>query len=208
MSDSDFVYKSQDVNYLGFLEAQLRDMTGIDTLAYELIQNADDVQDEGARFAVTTLSFDVTDDALIVNNDGRFRACGFSAAAKHRWRRQAGRNRRHRCLWPRLSRRLPDHRRPGNLFQRPSLDHPSRRAGRPSALRSGRQKPAEPASDCRGPLIQPPIVRRTLRIEAVHPQQLDAFAQQIGEAVTLAALFLTAAETAGSQAKRYRHQKY
>ena len=77
MSDSEFVYKPQDVNYLGFLEAQLRDMTGIDTLAYELIQNADDVQNEDGRFPVTTLSFDITDEALIVTNNGRFRPVDF-----------------------------------------------------------------------------------------------------------------------------------
>ena len=56
MNDSEFVYKPQDVNYLGFLAAQLRDMTGVDTLAYELMQNADDVQHEDGRFPVTTLS--------------------------------------------------------------------------------------------------------------------------------------------------------
>ena len=77
MNDSEFVYKPQDVNYLGFLEAQLRDMTGVDTLAYELIQNADDVQNEDGRFPVTTLSFDVSDEALIVHNNGRFRAVDF-----------------------------------------------------------------------------------------------------------------------------------
>ena len=41
MNDDEFIYKPQDVNYLGFLEAQLRDLGGIATLAYELIQNGD-----------------------------------------------------------------------------------------------------------------------------------------------------------------------
>jgi hypothetical protein len=45
MNNNQFTYKAQDVNYLGFLEAQLRDLQGIDTLAYELIQNADDAKE-------------------------------------------------------------------------------------------------------------------------------------------------------------------
>ncbi|MCP5098484.1 MAG: hypothetical protein GY943_23285, partial [Chloroflexi bacterium] len=77
MSESDFSYKSQNVNYLGFLEAQLRDLQGIHTLAYELIQNADDVKDEDGRSQTTWLTFDITDDALIVENDGVFRAVDF-----------------------------------------------------------------------------------------------------------------------------------
>ena len=75
----EFTYKTQDVHYLGFLEAQLRDMQGIQTLAYELIQNADDAPETAdGRFNPGKLCFDVTDDALIVENDGVFRPEDFA----------------------------------------------------------------------------------------------------------------------------------
>ena len=46
MTVGELRYLSQGVDYLGFLEAKLRDLRGIATLACELIQNADDVKDE------------------------------------------------------------------------------------------------------------------------------------------------------------------
>ena len=75
MNSDEFIYKPQDVNYLGFLEAQLRDLGGIATLAYELIQNGDDTHADGSP--ATTLTFNVTDEALIVENDGVFRPVDF-----------------------------------------------------------------------------------------------------------------------------------
>ena len=78
MTNNDFTYKSQDVNYLGFLEAQLRDMQGIHTLANELIQNADDVPDVDSRSSTTHLTFDITDEALLVSNNGVFRDKDFA----------------------------------------------------------------------------------------------------------------------------------
>jgi hypothetical protein len=71
-------YLSQTVNYLGFLEAKLRDLQGLTTLVYELIQNADDVRDEQAGLAATHITFDLRDDALLVTNDGRFRPIDFA----------------------------------------------------------------------------------------------------------------------------------
>lgn len=71
-------YLSQTINYLGFLEAKLRDLQGISTLVYELVQNADDVKDELGRKTVTRITFDVRDDALLVENDGRFRPVDFA----------------------------------------------------------------------------------------------------------------------------------
>ena len=76
MSD-DFNFRAQNVNYLGFLEAQLRDLTGMATLAYEFIQNADDVRDEAGQPAATHIHFDFTDDALVIENDGEFRPIDF-----------------------------------------------------------------------------------------------------------------------------------
>jgi hypothetical protein len=58
------------IDYLGFLNSQLRDLRGYATLANELIQNADDAPE------ATQIVFDVCDDALIVENNGYFSDCG------------------------------------------------------------------------------------------------------------------------------------
>ena len=60
----------RDIDYLGEIGRILRDLSGYSTLAYELIQNADD---DGAA---TTLVFDVCTDALVVQHDGQFSDCG------------------------------------------------------------------------------------------------------------------------------------
>jgi hypothetical protein len=60
---------SRGIDYLGNLGAKLRDLRGLSTLTYELIQNADDAT--GASW----MAFDVRDDALIVDNDGTFTDC-------------------------------------------------------------------------------------------------------------------------------------
>lgn len=54
------LYLSQGVDYLGFLNAKLRDLEGWSTLANELIQNADDAAGS------TRIDLDVTNSALIV----------------------------------------------------------------------------------------------------------------------------------------------
>lgn len=64
------MFLSQGVDYLGFLNAKLRDLEGWSALANELIQNADDA--DGA----TSIMLDVTDRALIVSNDAQFSDCG------------------------------------------------------------------------------------------------------------------------------------
>ena len=70
-------YLSQSVDYLGFLQTKLRDLQGIATLTYELIQNADDVRTEDGKPGATQITFDLCDDALIVENDGVFREADF-----------------------------------------------------------------------------------------------------------------------------------
>lgn len=82
-------YYSLDTDYLGFLNAQLRDLKGYRTLANELIQNADDAP------GATEISFDVRDDALIVENDGHFSDCGNLSRAECPWRTDPQKN--HRC---------------------------------------------------------------------------------------------------------------
>lgn len=189
MSDSEFVYKPQDVHYLGFLEAQLRDMTGVDTLAYELIQNADDVQNEDGRFPVTTLSFDVTDEALIVHNNGRFRPVDFD-----RLQNIAGGGKR-------AESGVTGAFGLGFLAVYQITDAPEIFSnGRHWIIRPeapAEQRIAERAAETSGTTFRLPWafdpatpVRRTLRLEAVHPEQLDSFAQQMGEAIAQAAIFL------------------
>src|SRR5690606_37545831 len=60
------------------LEAQLRDIQGIETLAYELIQNADDVQAGETGADLSWIAFDVTTEALLVSNAGVFRPLDFA----------------------------------------------------------------------------------------------------------------------------------
>lgn len=61
---------SLGIPYLGFLSGRLGDLAGYATMANELIQNADDAT------GATAISFDVTDAALIVDNNGVFTDCG------------------------------------------------------------------------------------------------------------------------------------
>lgn len=61
---------ARGIHYLGQLGARLRDLQGFATLAFELIQNADDVP------GATWIRFDVRDDVLVVDNDAAFSDCG------------------------------------------------------------------------------------------------------------------------------------
>ena len=56
-------------NVLGTIRSHLEALQGFDVMAIELIQNADDA-------GATDIIFDVTDDALVVSNSGRFSYCG------------------------------------------------------------------------------------------------------------------------------------
>ena len=60
----------REIDYLPDLGAKLRSLQGFATLAHELLQNADDVP------GVTKFTFNVCDDALIVENNGKFSDCG------------------------------------------------------------------------------------------------------------------------------------
>ncbi|MCP4542411.1 MAG: DUF3883 domain-containing protein [Chloroflexi bacterium] len=75
-------YLSLGVEYLGFLNGQLRDLRGYITLANELIQNADDVP------GATEIIFDVCDDALVVENDGVFSDCEHMQHSDCPWLRE------------------------------------------------------------------------------------------------------------------------
>ena len=76
MTDSTFLSKS--IDYLGNLGAKLSDLQGYATLAHELIQNADDAP-------ASWMSFDIREDALILDNDGVFSECKDGGAPECSW---------------------------------------------------------------------------------------------------------------------------
>jgi hypothetical protein len=82
-------YLSRGIDYLGDLGAKLRDLQGYRTLSHELIQNADDAAN------ATLMSFDVADEAFIVDNDGVFSDCGHVDASECPWKADGAHN--HRC---------------------------------------------------------------------------------------------------------------
>ena len=60
---------SYTANLLGNIRGHLAGLQGYDIMALELIQNADDAK-------AHSVTFDITDDALIVWNSGSFTYCG------------------------------------------------------------------------------------------------------------------------------------
>ncbi len=84
------------IDYLGDLGAKLRDLQGFRTLAHELIQNADDAE------TATTMAFSITEDALIVDNDGVFSECADVSADECIWKEDGIHN--HRCDFHRFRR--------------------------------------------------------------------------------------------------------
>jgi hypothetical protein len=83
-------FLSRGIDYLGDLGAKLRDLQGFKTLANELVQNADDV-----KTGVTKMIFNVSDDALIVDNDGVFSDCGHIELDECPWKEDSAIG--HRC---------------------------------------------------------------------------------------------------------------
>lgn len=87
-------FLSRDIDYLGELGAHLRGLTGYRTLAHELIQNADDV--DGAD----EMTFDVTADAFVVDNNGVFSECADVTSDECHWKLEG----RRRCDFHRFRR--------------------------------------------------------------------------------------------------------
>jgi hypothetical protein len=66
-----------DSDFIGTLSKILADLRGYDTLAYELIQNADDAKgNDHGKAPATRIRFDVDAQAVTVWNDGEFTWCG------------------------------------------------------------------------------------------------------------------------------------
>ena len=82
-------YLSRGIDHLGDLSAKLRDLQGFSTLAYELIQNADDVP------KATSMTFNVCDNSLVVDNDGIFSDCQRIEEDECPWKTDPARE--HRC---------------------------------------------------------------------------------------------------------------
>lgn len=183
----EFSYKPQDVHYLGFLEAQLRDMQGIDTLAYELIQNADDASATNGR--TTTLCFNVTDDALIVSSDGLFRPLDFArlqTIASGGKREESGVTGAFGLGFLAVY----------QISDRPEIFSNGRHwtiyPDAPAAQRIVERHVTTAGTTFRLPWAFDPhsAVRRALRLAAIQPDQLDDFVAQFNAAIGLAALFL------------------
>lgn len=68
-------FLSRGIDYLEDLGAKLRDLKGFTTLANELLQNADDAH-------ATEIVFHVTEEALVVDNNGVFSDCGAVESAQ------------------------------------------------------------------------------------------------------------------------------
>lgn len=181
-------FLSQTVNYLGFLEAKLRDLHGIATLVYELVQNADDAKDETGQPAAHHISFDVTDDALVVENDGRFRPLDFE-----RMQQIASGGKRAEAETTGAFGL-------GFIAVYQVTDTPEIFSGgrhwtiRPDAPADQRIQEREVATEgttFRLPwAFTPSAVRRALRLETIDPASLPDITAEITAALPLAALFL------------------
>lgn len=105
--DASATYYGREIDYLEDLGSKLRNLKGYATLAHELLQNADDAP------GVKKCFFDVREDALIVENDGRFSDCGALEEEECPWMAKSERG--HRCDFHRFRKVAGgDKRREGN----------------------------------------------------------------------------------------------
>jgi hypothetical protein len=72
-------YLTRGVHHLGWIARTLKDLQGTRTVIRELVQNADDAP------GATRLRFEVTDDALVIWNDGAFEKCDDVDAGECTW---------------------------------------------------------------------------------------------------------------------------
>lgn len=188
-------YRSQTVSYLGFLQTQLRDLQGIGTLAYELIQNADDVLDDKGQPAATRITFDICEDALIVENDGIFREVDFdriSEIAGGKKREEHGTTGAFGIGFISVY-QVTDS---PEIFSnnqhwriRPNIAEVDKRIEIRDVKTEGTKFRLPWAFDAQSE------VRRQLKIEPVDQTQFDNFQQEISQAISLAALFLKQLQT-------------
>ena len=201
---------SRGVDHLGFIEKELRDLRGFSTLAYELIQNADDAPH------ATIISFDITDDALVVDNNGMFTDCGQVESLVCAWRDDP--SKQHLCDFHRFrSIASGDKRREegttgafgiGFIAVYQITDHPELiSAGRHWILHD--EKPEDKrirvcegcekcqASDLPGTRFilpwatdQNSYIRKTLRVEPISKQSQKALLEELKAKLPIAMIFL------------------
>lgn len=93
------IHFSQERDFWGNLKRDLQELRGISTLVYELIQNADDVKTlDGQPGGARSITFDIREDSLIVENDGQFSNCGKLEKFECPWKESRG----HRCDFHRM----------------------------------------------------------------------------------------------------------
>lgn len=183
-------YRSQTVDYLGFLQTQLRDLRGIPTLVYELIQNADDVLDDQGRPAASWIKFDICDDVLIVENDGVFREKDFNSMTtigKGDKREEEGTTGAFGIGFISVYQvtDCPEILSSGQHWRiRPHVADEGERIEIRDVETQGTQFRLPWAFD------PDSEVRRKLRIETIDQSQFDEFQREIAQALSLASLFL------------------
>jgi len=184
-------YLTQVIDYWGSLETNLRDLRGISTLAYELIQNADDVRDAQGQPGASRITFDLSKDALTVENDGAFREKDFDRmqnVASGGKRDEIGTTGAFGIGFIAVY-QVTDH---PEIFS--SGRHWIIQPEAPEAQRIAEWAWDEHATSTRFRLpwaLDPQSeVRRKLRLEPVRPDQLSGFEVELGSALALAALFL------------------
>ena len=212
MSDNQEFFLSQGTEFLGDLNAKLRDLRGYGVLMNELLQNADDAKNPAAH----TIVFDVRDEALVVENDGIFSDCGQMQERECPWRsdNKIG----HRCDFHRFRRIAgADKRREeettgafgiGFISVYQITDRPELISNGwhwsmfPDNAESERIGTKRDATQCGGTRFILPwafdhstIVRTELGVPVLSDQDVEDFFGEISEAASKAILFLKNIET-------------
>jgi len=197
-------FLSLGVDYLGFLDGQLRNLKGYATLAHELIQNADDAPE------ATEICFDVCDDALIVENNGIFSDCGHVEQAECPWSEDQTIG--HRCDFHRFRTTASgDKRRENNttgafgigfisvyqITDKPELISNSRHWIIDLASSSEKRIQTGPVVDHIGTRFRLPWatnpaseVRRRLRVSPIEKSHIDELLNEINRSIASSILFL------------------
>ena len=180
------------VNFLNYLSQQLADLDGVTTLAHELIQNADDAKNDAGELAATRITFNITDDALLVSNDAVFREEDFD-----RLREVASASKRSES-----GARTTGAFGVGFISVYQITDRPEIcSAGRHWTLRPEDQEIDEAHSENKGTTFRLPWafeespVRKGLRKPPISKDSIDSFAEELKESLPRAMLFLKKLDT-------------
>lgn len=183
-------YLPLSVDFLGILRTLLGDLVGIDALAYELIQNADDVKDANGQPGAITIEFNVCDDALYVSNDGVFREVDFrrmQSIAHGDKATEEGTTGTFGIGFTAVY----------QITDRPELLSSNQHWVIDPAQSDPQKRIAVQGAETKGTTFKLPwafteesLMRQKLNRPAILIDDLDGYSQQISEAITKAALFL------------------